>query len=125
MDQNGIEINKCYGQSYDNASNISGKYNGMQAIILEKCQFAAFILCAVYSLNLVGKCAAKCCPGAVSFFDFMNELYKYFFASTHSLACAQRSTGHRLLVIQKLSITQWSARVDAAVALTKGYDVFW
>ena len=40
---------------------MSGRYNGMQAIILEKCQFAAFVPCAAHSLNLVGKCAAECC----------------------------------------------------------------
>jgi hypothetical protein len=28
-----IDVADCRGQSYDNASNMSGKYNGMQAII--------------------------------------------------------------------------------------------
>ena len=39
LDQHGIDIKDCRGQSYDNASNMSGKYNGMQAIILKKCQW--------------------------------------------------------------------------------------
>ena len=30
----GIDIANCRGQSYDNASNMSGKYNGIQANIL-------------------------------------------------------------------------------------------
>ena len=122
LDQHGIDIKKCRGQSYDNASNMSGKYNGMQAIILEKCQFAAFIPCAAHSLNLVGKCAAECCPGAVSFFDFMNQLYTYFSASTHRWRVLKEALGPGGLVVQKLSTTRWSARVDAAVALAKGYD---
>ena len=49
-----------HGQSYDNASSVNGKYNGMQAIVLEKCQSATFISCAAHSLNLVDKCAAEC-----------------------------------------------------------------
>ena len=46
LDQHGIDIKECRGKSHDNASNMSGKYNGMQAIILEKCKFAVFIPCA-------------------------------------------------------------------------------
>ena len=61
LDLHGLYIKKFRGQSYDNASNMSGRYNGMQAIILEKCQFAAFVSCVAHSLNLVGKCAAECC----------------------------------------------------------------
>ncbi|KAK4887129.1 hypothetical protein RN001_003400 [Aquatica leii] len=33
-----IDINNCRGQSYDNVSNMSGQYNGLQAKIKEKCQ---------------------------------------------------------------------------------------
>ena len=31
--KNGININNCRGQSYDNDSNMSGRYNGMHAHI--------------------------------------------------------------------------------------------
>ena len=122
LDQHGIDIKECRGQSYDNASNMSGKYNGMQAIILEKYKFAVFIPCAAHSLNLVGKCVAECCPGAVSFFDFMTQLYTFFSASTYRWRVLKEALGPCGLVVQKLSTTRWSARVDAAVALSKGYE---
>ena len=35
-----IVIADCRSQSYDNASNMSGKYNGMQAIIRQQCNLA-------------------------------------------------------------------------------------
>ena len=35
----GIDFCKCRGQSYDNAANMSGKYNGVQQRILEKNEF--------------------------------------------------------------------------------------
>ena len=98
-----------------------GRYNGMQAIILEKCKFAAFVPCAAHSLNLVGKCAAECCPGVVSFFDFMNQSYTYFSASTNRWRVLKEALGLGGLVVLKLSTTRWSARVDAAAALAKGY----
>ena len=39
-----IDIGDCCGQSYDNAANMSGKYKGMQALIVEK------IICPCLSL---------------------------------------------------------------------------
>ena len=110
LNQHAIDIKKCRGQSYDNASNISRKYNGIQAIILEKYKFEAFIPCAAHSLNLVGKCAAERCPGAVRFFDFMNQLYTYFSALiTHRWRVLKEALGPGGSVVQKLSTTRWSA----------------
>ena len=36
IEDNGISLKDLRGQSYDNASNMSGKYKGMQAIIKER-----------------------------------------------------------------------------------------
>ncbi|KAJ8970553.1 hypothetical protein NQ314_001169 [Rhamnusium bicolor] len=55
----GIPIKDCRGQSYDYASNKSGKYTGLQAKIKEKCEFATLIPCAGHSLNLEGVHAAE------------------------------------------------------------------
>ena len=57
LDAVGIDIANCRGQSYDNASNMSGKYNGMQAIIRQKNPLAVCVPCAAHSLNLVGHAA--------------------------------------------------------------------
>ena len=40
-----IDVVDCRRQSYDNASNMSGKYNGMQAIIRQQCSFAEYVPC--------------------------------------------------------------------------------
>ncbi|GBP20894.1 hypothetical protein EVAR_80713_1 [Eumeta japonica] len=63
-----IPIKDCRGQSYDNASNMSGNYSGLQTRIKEKCEFATFVPCAGHSLNLVGVHAAgwSARAGAVS-----------------------------------------------------------
>ena len=50
----GIETKYCIGQSYDSASNMSGKYNSVQKIILDLNPFAVYISCFGHSLNLVG-----------------------------------------------------------------------
>ena len=72
-----LDFDKCRGQSYDNAANMSGKYNGMQRKILDRNPLAVFIPCAGHSLNLVGKCAVDCCPKAVDFFATIQQLYNF------------------------------------------------
>jgi len=75
---NYIDIKDCRGQSYDNASNMSGKYRGLQARIEEINPYAEYIPCFAHSLNLVAKCAPDCCLEASLFFDFVESVYTFF-----------------------------------------------
>ena len=83
IEDNGVSLKDLGGQSYDNASNLSGKYKGMQAIMKECNHQAEYIPRVAHSLNLVGKCAAECCQSAVRFFMFVQRPYVFFSASTH------------------------------------------
>ena len=73
-----LDFNKCRGQSYDNAANMVGRYNGMQQTILERNEFAKFIPCAGHFLNLVSRSAVICCLHAVNCFLIFNEIYTFF-----------------------------------------------
>ena len=78
--ENGIDISKCRGQTYDNASNMNGQYKGMQGKIKEVCPCAEFVPCATHSLNLGGQSAVNFCVDAVSFFGIVQEVgYSIFF----------------------------------------------
>lgn len=77
-----INIEDCRDQSYDNAPNMSGKYKGMQAVILEKNRFDIFVPCSAHSLNLVGKASAIACPTAIRYLNFVEELFVFFTSST-------------------------------------------
>lgn len=55
LKENGIDIKDCRGQSYDNVSNMGGKYRGLQARIKEINKNAEYIPCFPHSLNLVAK----------------------------------------------------------------------
>ena len=83
IEDNGISLKDLRGQSYENASNISGKYKDLQAIIKECNHQAEYIPCVAHSLNLVEKCAAECCQSAIRFFMLVQGLYVFFLASTH------------------------------------------
>ena len=65
LTNNGIDIQNCRGQSYDNATPMSGRYNGLQAKVAAENPHAVWIPCAGHSLNLVGKAAAECCQAAI------------------------------------------------------------
>ncbi|KAI6658912.1 hypothetical protein LOD99_10905 [Oopsacas minuta] len=99
---------------------MSGKYNGMQALIHEKNKFAEFIPCCAHSLNLIGQSAVECCSAAVSIFYFVQKLYVFFSASTHRwdlLLDVFKKFG--IPTLKRLSDTRWSAHHDAVDAYYK------
>lgn len=120
----GIDLQNCRGQSYDNASAMSGKFNGLQAKVAAVNPLAYWIPCAGHSLNLVGKAAAECCTQAIAFFDFMEALFVFFTTSTkrNKLLIDTLKEHGDTLVLQRLSQTRWSAQADATKALVKGYE---
>ena len=116
LEQAGININDCRGQSYDNASNMSGKYIGVQARVREKNPKADYIPCFAHSLNLVGKYAADTCTAAVSFY-FIQGVYDFFCRSTHRWTTLVKALeAGNALVVKRLSDTRWSARANACDA---------
>lgn len=52
MSDCGINSEFIYGQGYDGASNMAGKFNGVQKIIRNKYPNALFVHCSAHSLNL-------------------------------------------------------------------------
>ncbi|XP_050504948.1 zinc finger MYM-type protein 1-like [Diabrotica virgifera virgifera] len=73
-----LDIKNCRGQSYDNASNMSGKYSGLQERIKAYNDLAIFVPCAAHSLNLVVQNAADCCLEATFFFMLVQAIYNFF-----------------------------------------------
>ena len=114
--ENKIPLSNCRGQSYDNASNMPGRYTSLQARIHQLDEFAIYVPFAGHSLNLVGVKAAECCLQTVKFFDFVQRLYSFFAASTHRWNVLTSSLG-KGFVVKRLSDTRWSAHFDAVHAL--------
>lgn len=121
MEEHGLNIQDCRGQSYDNASNMSGKYNGLQAKIKQVSPYAEYIPCFAHSLNLVGQSAAESCSDAVKFFLFVENLYVFFSSSTHRWKVLKEMLPPDSPVVKQLSETRWSARAEAVTALARSY----
>ncbi|XP_050065343.1 zinc finger MYM-type protein 1-like [Aphis gossypii] len=112
-----LDIQNCRGQSYDNASNMAGKYTGLQARIKQVCSHAVYVPCSAHSLNLVGECAANCCYLAEDFFNVIQNLYVFFSSSTHRWQILSKQLQGNV-TIKMLSGTRWSARHDACFSLS-------
>lgn len=117
----GLDFSKCRGQSYDNASNMSGRYNGMQQKILEANPFAIYIPCAAHSLNLVGRSAVDCCLAAVNFFSLVQNLYNFFSGSTIRWRILKDHLDNES-VLKSLSETRWEAHAKATSAISQTYN---
>lgn len=121
-----LDIKNCRGQSYDNASNMSGKYSGLQARIKLHNNLAVFVPCAAHSLNLVVQNAADCCLEATSFFMLVQAIYTFFSASTHrwdllSQVLKDSTESNQILLPKRVNTTRWSSRFDAIKALKNSY----
>ena len=138
LTDNDLDIKNCRGQSYDNASAMSGKYNGLQAKVMQQNNLASWIPCAGHSLNLVGKAAAECCQAATEFFLFVENIYVFFTASTHrfqiltdflsqskldpqSQSELDNESTSAIHVPKRCNATRWASKADATKALVQGY----
>lgn len=113
FEENEIDINNCRGQSNDNASNMSGIYSGLQARIKQACLHAVYVPCAAHSLNLVGECAANCCTYANEFFNFLQNIYSFFSASTYRWEVLDQCLSKpENVTVKRLSDTRWAASLS-------------
>lgn len=121
LNDHGLDIQNCRGQSFDNASNMSGTYSGLQARLKEVNPLIFYVPCSAHSLNLVGSSAAECCKLAKDFFALLQLLFNFFSSSTHRWAILQSYFNAKNLSLKTLSNTRWSAREEACKSLNKDY----
>ncbi|CAH1099485.1 unnamed protein product [Psylliodes chrysocephalus] len=108
-----IPLKDCRGQSYDNASNMSGKYSELQTRIKARNNLA-------HSLNLVVQNAADCCLESTAFFMMVQEIYTFFTASSYKwnlLSQFIKVSENEKLLTNRVNTTRWLSRFDAIEAL--------
>lgn len=117
-----LDINNCRGQSYDNASNMSGRYKGLQSRIKQRNPVAFYVPCAAHSLQLAGSAATESSDDSVKFFSLEQQLYTFFARSVSRWQILVNKFDKDSLTLKSLSKTRWSARSDASKALYNSYD---
>ena len=83
LQENSVDVRYCHGQSYHNASNMSGKYKGVQQRIRHMLSYAVFCPCLAHSLNLGRFCKVETNAAAANLFLKIQQLYKFFSSSTY------------------------------------------
>ena len=105
-----IPLADCRGQGYDNAANMSGKYDDTQKHISDLNSLCLYSPCGCHSLNLCGADSAASSPYAITFFGMVATIYNLFSGSPKRWGILQEQIGSSL---HGLSGTRWIARVNS------------
>lgn len=118
LETHSLLIRDCRAQSYDNARNMSGQYEGLQAHIKVLNKLAYYVPCIGHSLNLVGECTVQECIEAITFFGVLQRLYTFFTCSTHRWEVLRDQCKAHL---HSLSATRWSRRNERSKRKLRRY----
>ena len=121
-----MSFDKLVAQTYDGASNMSGCYNGLQAIIKEKVgEHVAFVHCYAHALNLVLSDSASVAVPVISLFNDLEALYVLFSKTQriHDLfETVQREENLKVLSLKRLNTIRWHSRKSCLKVLLSRYD---
>ena len=116
LEKRKIKLSDCRSQSYDNWSNMSGRYSRLHARFRERNPLADNIPCFAHSLNLVGHSAVDNISAASNFFQLVENVYFFFSASTHRWELLVNVLGG-LPFVKYLNDTRWASYSDTSKAL--------
>ncbi|XP_004207120.2 zinc finger MYM-type protein 1-like [Hydra vulgaris] len=95
---------------------MSGAYKGAQALIRQNYSEALYVPCSAHNLNLAGVHAVESAIEIKVFFGNVESLYAFFSESLARWKILTEGTG---ILLDKLSMTRWSSRIDAIKPLAK------
>lgn len=127
------------GQGYDGASNMSGAWNGLQALFLKECPYAYYIHCFAHRLQLALVGASTKETGVYLFFSKLSTIVNLIgcspkwhtelhsaqtFEIAHVVNSGERDTGRGLNQIGNLhrsGATRWSSHFESICSLIDMY----
>ncbi|GFT60653.1 zinc finger MYM-type protein 1 [Trichonephila clavipes] len=119
LDRNGLDIQNCRGQGYDNGANMVCINKGVRTSILKINPRAFFTPCGFHSCNLLLIDAAKSSATAKTFFGFINKIYVLFSKSSKRWDIVKTKLK---LTLKPLSETRWESRIGAVKAIFLQFD---
>ncbi|XP_068122030.1 zinc finger MYM-type protein 1-like [Hyperolius riggenbachi] len=123
----GLNLEKCIGDSFDGAANMSGTYSGLQALMKEVHPAHIHTWCYAHVLNLVIGDASTVCVPAVSLFGLLSNLSTFFNESYKRMKLwedqIKKKTGSsKLKRLEHIGRTRWSSRARALRKLFGSFD---
>lgn len=121
-----MTFDKLVAQTYDGASNMSGCYNGLQAIIREKVgDHVIYVHCQAHILNLVLSDSACVDISVINLFSQLEKLYIFFSKSQKVSSLfkeVQRGKSLKVWSIKRLNTVRWSSRELCLKVLLHRYE---
>jgi len=110
-----IDLKFLVSDSFDGASNMSGKYKGLQNQLKIDAPNSIFTHCHAHVLNLVIQDTVKCCISAQNVFSLINKT-TVFFTESYKRAdvwtdtiCENETGTDKLRKLKKIGATRWNA----------------
>ncbi|KAJ1144416.1 hypothetical protein NDU88_010715 [Pleurodeles waltl] len=116
LQADGLKLEHCYGQGYDNAATMAGHISGVQKRILDMNPKALFVPCNNHSLNLAGMHAVGVGTKSVTFFGTVEKVYAFFSSSTHRWDILKK---HVPIRVKRSCNTRWSSKHEAVCVLAE------
>ena len=118
LEEVGVKLDMCVGDSFDGAANMSGVYNGLQALLKQVRPSHVHTWCYAHILNLVIGDASTVSSQAVSLFGLLNQMANFFKESYKNMNVWEKqmenNTGHgKLQKLARFCQTRWSSRARA------------
>eukprot|EP00102_Acyrthosiphon_pisum_P013915 XP_008183698.2 PREDICTED: 52 kDa repressor of the inhibitor of the protein kinase-like [Acyrthosiphon pisum] len=112
----GIDYSKMYGQGYDGASNMAGKFKRVQTIIRNKYPMALYVHCAAHTLNLAvsSSCEQQDIRNCLGVVEKMHCFFNT--PKRHSIlleAVANSDFNPSSKSLKRLCVTRWVERYTA------------
>ncbi len=122
-----LPISCLRGQTYDGASNMSGCYNGCQAIICKEQPLALYVHCGAHCVNLVSQCVSDAVDLIRNVMQTVQELGKLFSQSINCRSAFAKIVESdydiaKVRQIRPLCPTRWLVRVPAIRDILTQYE---
>ena len=119
-----LPFEKCRGQAYDGAANMSGHLNGVAACVKHEQSAALHVYCLAHSLNLCLQDVARVCETIREGLHLVMELIQLIKWSPKRSSLFEELKGEMSLEahdLRPLCLTRWTVRTGAIHAVIESY----